>query len=176
MKSKLALLLITTSILSTGCSSILSKKEEMKVIGELNAPSWYLKEDTIYSDTVVATATETSSNMQYAVDKATFTAQVSLANTINSRVNSVSRSSIRERSDSTTGVSDIEFDRVSKIIINQHTSLFTRTKVHVYKEGNMYRAFVKLEIPIDAARKLVAGKSAPIIDRYESLEKNGEVQ
>ena len=175
MNTKLSIIL-TACLLATGCSSTFTKKEEMKTIGEINAPSWYLKEDTIFSDTVVATATETSSNMQYAVDKATFSAQVSLANTINSKVNSVSRSSIRERDDSTSGVSDVESDRVAKITINQYTSFFTRTKVQVYKEGSLYRAFVKLEIPLDAARKLVPGKNAPLVDRYKELEKNNEVQ
>lgn len=174
MRTKL-LLLIASVIMTTGCS-VLSKKEEMSVIGDLNAPGWYLKEDTIYNDKVIAMATETSSNMQFAIDKATMTAQISLANTINSKVSSVFRSSIREREDDSTGVSDVESDRVSKVTINQSTSFFTRTKLHVVKEGNLYRAFVKLEIPIDTARKLIAVKSAPVGDRYKALEKVDEVQ
>jgi len=153
---KLTSIIIAAAVIA-GCSSV-PKKEDIKQTTKagtsLQVPEWYLSEANITDSVIKVTSTDISNDMQYAIDKATFNAQVLLAKHLNSDVESLQRSSVRETDSNGTKIARIHTDSISKITTKQTLSFFTRTKLEVIKEDTNYRAFVMLQLPVSYAEQL----------------------
>lgn len=156
MKLKLVSIL-ATALLATGCAST-KFGDKGDSAESLKVPEWYLKEASVSDMSISATSTDISTDMQYAIDKATFNAQVILARHLNTQIESLQRSSVRETSTNIAKIANVHTDSVSKATTNQTLSFFTRTKLEVIKENNSYRAFVMLQLPVRYAEQLTGRK------------------
>jgi len=142
----------------TGCGTIskvnpfndgMTEIEKSK--GEI--PEWFLKPENSDQKFITAVATETSKDMQFAIDKAMMVAKVHLASKLRTDVDSLTRSSSIE---SGVGVKDVEeeTDRVQQTRVRQAIGFFKREHLQVFKERGGYRAYVMLKIKVDEARRL----------------------
>ena len=121
-----------------------------------NIPEWYKTENVKSDDELIVAATAYSKDMNVAVDKATMNARIELANRLSVKVDSL----VRETTIEDTGKkknAETSYDRVTKLVTKQVLSMYNRDKLYLAKEGEGYRAFVLLKMPVDEARKIVAG-------------------
>jgi hypothetical protein len=118
-----------------------------------NIPQWYLAKDPDDTKFIVVTATDVSKDMQFAIDKATLNAKIQLAARLKTDVDSVTRESTLESGGSGAAV-DREIDRVSKVRVKQALGFFKRENIAVFKEGDVYRAYVQFKIATEDARRL----------------------
>ena len=145
------LYILLIAVIITGCSSPkMVKLPDTK--GTI--PEWFSTEPEKQGSDIIVTATDTSRDMQFAIDKAMLQGRVELANRIGVRIESLVRESVKEDSGSKMKDVDREVDRVSKQVTNQMLSMYTREKLTVMKEDGGYRAFVMLKISEDQSRKL----------------------
>ena len=158
-------LYITAAILValTGCAS--GPKMVDLPASKGTVPEWFAAEPTKAENEILVTATDTSKDMQFAIDKAMMNARVELANRIGTRVDSLMRESVKEDSGGKMKDIDREVDRVSKQVTNQALSMYTREKLVVMKESGGFRAFVMLKMSEDQGRKLFDGLRRSSKDR-----------
>lgn len=165
-------------VLTTGCSTVneMVHGEDAMVtvakadVEELQIPKWFLFEEKDNSKFLTVTATEISKDMQFAIDKAELQARVQLAQKIGATVQSVVRESTLE---SGYGVKDVdtEIDRVSKTTTNQKIAFYRRENLSVVKEGDHYRAFVKLTLDVAEGRRLTEdGKAKSREEAFKELD------
>jgi len=136
-----------------------------------NIPQWYLAKDPDDTKFIVVTATDVSKDMQFAIDKATLNAKTQLAARLKSDVDSVTRESTLENAGSGSAV-EREIDRVSKVRVKQAIGMFKRENIAVYKEGDVYRAYVQFKIATEDAKRLTqpAGTKQSREDKFKELE------
>jgi hypothetical protein len=91
--------------------------------------------------------------MQFAIDKATLNAKIQLAARLKTDVDSVTRESTLETAGSGSAV-EREIDRVSKVRVKQAIGMFKRENIAVYKEGDVYRAYVQFKIATEDAQSI----------------------
>ena len=138
----------------TGCASTTTTKMVKTTDAPPNTiPEWFTTEN-LYPNAITVTATDVSSNMQFAIDKAMMNARVELASRISTKIESLVKESIRENGNSRDVNREIE--RVSKQLTVQQLTGYTREYLTVIKEPEGYRAFVMLKITMDESRKLVS--------------------
>jgi hypothetical protein len=94
--------------------------------------------------------------MNVAVDKATMNARIELANRLSVKVDSLVRESTIEDTGKKKSA-ETSYDRATKLVTKQVLSMYNRDKLYLAKEGEGYRAFVLLKMPVDEARKIVTG-------------------
>ena len=146
----------------TGCGTIskvnpfddgMTKIDKSK--GEI--PQWFLEPEQGDKKFITAVATETSKDMQFAIDKAMMVAKVQLASKLKTDVEALTRSSSIECG---FGIKDVEeeTDRVQQTRVRQAIGFFKREKLEVFKEKGGYRAYVMLKIKVDEARRLTEDK------------------
>lgn len=163
-----------------GCANNPNKMTEIKEAPKTATPSvpeWFIAEPQPDGKDIIVTATDTSRDMQFAIDKAMMNARVEMANRISIKVNSMIRESLLE--DGAGKMKDVEreVDRVSKLVTNQTLSLYTRDKLVVLKEDDGFRAYVMLKMNVDQGRRLVdnARKSSrEREDRFNDLDQSIE--
>ena len=136
-----------------------------------NIPQWYLAKDPDDTKFIVVTATDVSKDMQFAIDKATLNAKIQLAARLKTDVDSVTRESTLETAGTGTSV-EREIDRVSKVRVKQALGMFKRENIVVYKEGDVYRAYVQFKIATEDAQRLTqpVAKGKTREDRFKELE------
>ena len=120
-------------------------------------PEWFLEPENGDKKFITAVATETSKDMQFAIDKAMMVAKVQLASKLKTDVEALTRSSSIE---SGFGIKDVEeeTDRVQQTRVRQAIGFFKRERLEVYREKGGYRAYVMLKIKVDEARRLTDNK------------------
>ena len=148
-------IMVAISMALTGCASGPKMVDIPPSKGTV--PEWFAAEPTKVENEIVVTATDTSKDMQFAIDKAMMNARVELANRIGVKIESLMRESLKEDSGGKMKDIDREVDRVSKQVTNQALSMYTRDKLVVTKEDGGYRAFVMLKMSADQGRKLFDG-------------------
>jgi len=147
----------------TGCGTIskvnpfddgMTKVEKSK--GD-QIPEWFLEPENGDKKNITAVATETSKDMQFAIDKAMMVAKIQLASKLKTDVESLTRSSSIE---SGFGIKDVEeeTDRVQQTRVRQSIGFFKRERLEVFREKGGYRAYVMLKIKVDEARRLTEDK------------------
>ncbi len=141
-----------------------------------NIPQWYLAKDPDDTKFIVVTATDVSKDMQFAIDKATLNAKTQLAARLKSDVDSVTRESTLENAGSGSAV-EREIDRVSKVRVKQAIGMFKRENIAVYKEGDVYRAYVQFKIATEDAKRLTqpAGTKQSREDKFKELDDEQKV-
>jgi hypothetical protein len=140
-----------------------------------NIPQWYLAKDPEDTKFIVVTATDVSKDMQFAIDKATLNAKIQLAARLKSDVDSVTRESTLETAGSGSAV-EREIDRVSKVRVKQAIGMFKRENIAVFKEGDVYRAYVQFKIATEDAKRLtqpVGNKNRE--DKFKELDDEPKV-
>ena len=120
-------------------------------------PEWFLEPENGDKKFITAVATETSKDMQFAIDKAMMVAKVQLASKLKTDVEALTRSSSVE---SGFGIKDVEVetDKVQQTRVRQAIGFFKRERLEVYREKGGYRAYVMLKIKVDEARRLTDNK------------------
>ena len=155
-------IIILMAFVLTGCGTVqkinpfddgMTKLEKSK--GEI--PEWFLEPENSDKKFITAVATETSKDMQFAIDKAMMVAKVQLASKLKTNVESLTRSSSIE---SGVGIKDVEeeTDRVQQTRVRQAIGFFKRERLDVFREKGGYRAYVMLKIKVDEARRLTDNK------------------
>jgi len=155
-------IIILMAFVLTGCGTVqkinpfddgLTKLEKSK--GKI--PEWFLEPENGDKKFITAVATETSKDMQFAIDKAMMVAKVQLASKLKTNVESLTRSSSIE---SGVGIKDVEeeTDRVQQTRVRQAIGFFKRERLDVFREKGGYRAYVMLKIKVDEARRLTDNK------------------
>jgi hypothetical protein len=141
-----------------------------------NIPQWYLAKDPDDTKFIVVTATDVSKDMQFAIDKATLSAKTQLAGRLKTDIDSVTRESTIETAGSGSAV-EREIDRVSKVRVKQAIGMFKRENVAVFKEGDVYRAYVQFKIATEDAQRLTqpVGKNKNREDKFKELEDEPKV-
>ena len=120
-------------------------------------PGWFLEPEQGDKKFITAVATETSKDMQFAIDKAMMVAKVQLASKLKTDIEALTRSSSIE---SGFGIKDVEeeTDRVQQTRVRQAIGFFKREHLQVFREKGGYRAYVMLKIKVDEARRLTDNK------------------
>lgn len=171
MKRNILLLtVIAAALIATGCSSTKSDKVQMQAIPEFKneIPDWYRTENLSTDKDLIVAATDKSKDMQFAIDKAMVNARIELANRLNVEVQSL----VTETTSDKSGSVEREIERVSKVITKQTISMYQREKLYIAKEGDNYRAFVLLKMPIDEGRRIINGAiKNKRQDKFEQLDK-----
>jgi hypothetical protein len=141
-----------------------------------NIPQWYLAKDPDDTKFIVVTATDVSKDMQFAIDKATLNAKIQLAARLKTDVDSVTRESTLETAGSGSAV-EREIDRVSKVRVKQAIGMFKRENIAVFKEGDVYRAYVQFKIATEDAKRLTqpANANKNREDKFKELEDEPKV-
>lgn len=165
---------VASVALLSGCSTFKAdpnKTVEIPANKLDNIPQWYLAKDTDDTKFIVVTATDVSKDMQFAIDKATLNAKIQLAARLKTDVDSVTRESTLETAGNGTSV-EREIDRVSKVRVKQALGFFKRENIAVYKEGDVYRAYVQFKIATEDAQRLTqpVAKGKTREDRFKELE------
>lgn len=165
-------------IVTTGCSTVnkMVHGEEAMIevpassIEELEVPAWFLTKEEGKSKVLTVTATETSKDLQFAIDKAELNARVKLAQKLGTTVKSLVRESALETG---VGVKDVEteVDRVSQSSTDQLIGFYRRENLKVVREGEYYRAYVMLRLDTEEGRRLtLKPKTQNREDRFKQLE------
>jgi hypothetical protein len=155
-------IIILFAFVLTGCGTVqkinpfddgMTKVEKSK--GEI--PEWFLEPENGDKKFITAVATETSKDMQFAIDKAMMVAKVQLASKLKTDVEALTRSSSIE---SGVGIKDVEeeTDRVQQTRVRQAIGFFKRERLEVFREKGGFRAYVMLKIKVDEARRLTDNK------------------
>jgi len=155
-------IVIVMALVMAGCSTVkkvnpfddgMTKVEKSK--GEI--PEWFLEPESGDKKFITAVATETSKDMQFAIDKAMMVAKVQLASKLRTDVEALTRSSSIE---SGVGIKDVEeeTDRVQQTRVRQAIGFFKRERLEVFREKGGFRAYVMLKIKVDEARRLTDNK------------------
>ena len=165
---------VASVIVLSGCSTFKAdpnKTVEIPANKLDNIPQWYLAKDPDDTKFIVVTATDVSKDMQFAIDKATLNAKTQLAARLKSDVDSVTRESTLENAGSGSAV-EREIDRVSKVRVKQAIGMFKRENIAVYKEGDVYRAYVQFKIATEDAKRLTqpAGTKQSREDKFKELD------
>jgi hypothetical protein len=169
---------VASMVALSGCSTFKAdpnKTVEIPANKLDNIPQWYLAKDPDDTKFIVVTATDVSKDMQFAIDKATLNAKIQLAARLKSDVDSVARESTLETAGSGSAV-EREIDRVSKVRVKQAIGMFKRENIAVYKEGDVYRAYVQFKIATEDAKRLtqpVGNKSRE--DKFKELDDEPKV-
>ena len=141
-------IVIIMALVMAGCSTVkkvnpfdngMTKVEKSK--GEI--PEWFLEPESSDKKFITAVATETSKDMQFAIDKAMMVAKVQLASKLKTDVEALTRSSSIE---SGVGVKDVEeeTDRVQQTRVRQAIGFFKRERLEVFREKGGFRGYVML--------------------------------
>ena len=137
-------------------------------------PKWY-KELPTDDEAIFTTGTATAPDLQLAVDVATLNAKVTLADRINGKLDSMTKSFVAK-----IGSTDIdssvlnEIEKTSKnVIASVDVAGYNPTKIDVFPSGTQYRAFVLLRYDNKEAYKIIMNrlrKDRMVYSRIRSTE------
>ena len=167
---------VASMVALSGCSTFKAdpnKTVEIPANKLDNIPQWYLAKDPDDTKFIVVTATDVSKDMQFAIDKATLNAKIQLSARLKTDVDSVTRESTLETAGSGSAV-EREIDRVSKVRVKQAIGMFKRENVAVFKEGDVYRAYVQFKIATEDAQRLTqpANRGKVRDERFKELDED----
>ena len=183
MNTKLMASVSTLALVLSACASQEPKPfaETPEVIyktAKVNAavsviPSWY-GEMPEKKGSIFTVGSATAPDLQFAVDVATINAKVVLADRINGKLKSMTKSWMAK-----LGQTDIdatvmmEIEKVSKnIIANVDVAGYSPVKVDVFPAGTQYRAFVLLEYSDKEAAKIIYNRMRKDRMVYSRLRSN----
>ena len=161
-----AVILVGCSTPKPGTPEFVQKKEDeqqkaaVKTVEQTisKAPDWYTK-PPVDTNSVYQPATESSPDMQRAMDKAVMTAKSQLASKLGDRVSQ----KIKEFASESGTINDeqvvrtIETARIS-VTTDQNVAGYVLEKSEVVPEGNRYRAYVLLRYPVGENNKVISAQ------------------
>ena len=137
-------------------------------------PDWY-NEMPEKKGSIFTVGSAVAPDLQFAVDIATINAKVVLADRINGKLKSLTKSWMAKIGQTDVDASVMtEIEKVSKnVIANVDVSGYNPTKVDVFPSGTQYRAFVLLEYSDKEAAKIIFNrmrKDRLVYSRLRSTE------
>ena len=122
-----------------------------------NMPEWYL-EPGVDEDHLYAAATATSKDVQTAVDKAKARARGDLATQMQTRMTNLTKDFQEETGEADDSEYLQYFSATTKSVTDQVLSGSRVEKKHPVIEGDIWRAYVLMSLPIGPANKLLMEK------------------
>ena len=166
MNTKLMASVSTLALVLSACASqepkpmaetpeVIYKTAKVKAAVSI-VPSWY-NEMPEKKGSIFTVGSAVAPDLQFAVDIATINAKVVLADRINGKLKSLTKSWMAKIGQTDVDASVMtEIEKVSKnIIANVDVSGYNPTKVDVFPSGTQYRAFVLLEYSDKEAAKII---------------------
>ena len=184
MNTKLMASVSTLALVLSACASqepkpMVETPEVIYKTAKVNAavtvvPDWY-KEMPEKEGSIFTVGAAVAPDLQFAVDIATMNAKVVLADRINGKLKSLTKSWMAKIGQTDVDASVMtEIEKVSKnIIANVDVSGYNPTKVDVFPSGTQYRAFVLLEYSDKEAAKIIFNrmrKDRLVYSRLRSTE------
>ncbi len=122
-----------------------------------NIPKWYMNppSDPNY---IFATGTATSRDLQLARDKATSTARMEIAKTVETRMNGISKRFQEEVGTGTDSQYLDQFTQATKEVVSTVLSGVAVDKTEITNEAGVFRAYVLLNMPIGATSQALLDK------------------
>ena len=183
MNTKLMASVSTLALVLSACASQEPKPmaETPEVIyktAKVNAavtvvPDWY-KEMPEKEGSIFTVGAAVAPDLQFAVDIATMNAKVVLADRINGKLKSLTKSWMAKLGQTDVDASVMtEIEKVSKnVIANVDVSGYSPNKVDVFPSGTQYRAFVLLEYSDKEAAKIIFNRMRKDRLVYSRLRSN----
>ena len=136
-------------------------------------PDWY-KEMPQKDGSIFTVGSAVAPDLQFAVDIATLNAKVVLADRINGKLKSLTKSWMAKLGQTDVDSSVMsEIEKVAKnVIANVDVSGYNPTKVDVFPSGTQYRAFVLLEYSDKEASKIIFNRMRKDRMVYSRLRSN----
>ena len=136
-------------------------------------PDWY-NEMPEKEGSIFTVGAAVAPDLQFAVDIATMNAKVVLADRINGKLKSLTKSWMAKIGQTDVDASVMtEIEKVSKnVIANVDVSGYNPTKVDVFPSGTQYRAFVLLEYSDKEAAKIIFNRMRKDRLVYSRLRSN----
>jgi len=143
-----SLVFLTSLIYLSGCAS----NKNLTDTSTGNIPDWYtnIPHDPNY---FFATNSQTSRDMQMAVDKATVGARANIARQVQTKLSSLQKRFRQEVGTSDSSQLLSQFTEVTKNVTDETMSGSHVSKQKVLKDKNAFRAYVLVEYPVGAANK-----------------------
>tara|TARA_R110000824_G_scaffold73205_2_gene186462 strand:+ start:1913 stop:2575 length:663 start_codon:yes stop_codon:yes gene_type:complete len=183
MNTKLMASVSTLALVLNACASQEPKPmaETPEVIyktAKVNAavsiiPSWY-NEMPEKKGSIFTVGAATAPDLQFAVDVATINAKVVLADRINGKLKSMTKSWMAKLGQTDVDATVMmEIEKVSKnVIANVDVAGYNPVKVDVFPAGTQYRAFVLLEYSDKEAAKIIFNRLRKDRMVYSRLRSN----
>ena len=171
--NKVNILAAAAAVILVGCATpkpgtpeFVQKKEDeqqkaaVKTVEQTvsKTPAWYTQ-PPVDTNSVYQSASESSPDMQRAMDKAVMTAKSQLASKLGDRVSQ----KIKEFASESGTINDeqvvrtIETARIS-VTTDQNVAGYVLEKSEVVPEGNRYRAYVLLRYPVGENNKVISAQ------------------
>lgn len=183
MNTKLMASVSTLALVLSACASqepkpMVETPEVIYKTAKVNAavtvvPDWY-KEMPEKEGSIFTVGAAVAPDLQFAVDIATMNAKVVLADRINGKLKSLTKSWMAKIGQTDVDASVMtEIEKVSKnVIANVDVSGYNPTKVDVFPSGTQYRAFVLLEYSDKEAAKIIFNRMRKDRLVYSRLRSN----
>lgn len=154
-------LIVSVAVLMTACSNFkynqsvdLSAPKFGSNSKSVDVPDWYLTTEK-EPNSIYGVASEVSTDMQFAVDKAMLSAKRELASNFSSHIDSMMKDYSAQAGGSNAEVLQ-EINRTTKLVVNKVNLIgVNRTNFKIVKEDNQYRAYVKLKYAVDDSNRIL---------------------
>ena len=154
-------LIVSVAVLMTACSNFkynqsvdLSAPKFGSNSKSVDVPDWYLTTEK-EPNSIYGVASEVSTDMQFAVDKAMLSAKRELASNFSSHIDSMMKDYSAQAGGSNADVLQ-EINRTTKLVVNKVNLIgVNRTNFKIVKEDNQYRAYVKLKYAVDDSNRIL---------------------
>ena len=183
MNTKLMASVSTLALVLSACASqepkpLAETPEVIYKTAKVNAavsiiPSWY-NEMPEKKGSIFTVGSATAPDLQFAVDVATINAKVVLADRINGKLKSMTKSWMAKLGQTDVDATVMmEIEKVSKnVIANVDVAGYNPVKVDVFPAGTQYRAFVLLEYSDKEAAKIIFNRMRKDRMVYSRLRSN----
>jgi hypothetical protein len=167
--NKLVLVALIIVALIIGCAS-----SGVTKVGEIEIPDWYLNPPTD-ANFIYGKSTNTSADLQLAIDKAKQGARLDIAENLESHIMGLVKKFDEEVGGGEESEYLTQFTQVSKNVVDQTLVGSRENKTKVKQEGKLFRAFVLMELPIGKAREellkqLSAGENENLYTRFRASQ------
>ena len=183
MNTKLMASVSTLALVLSACASqepkpLAETPEVIYKTAKVNAavsiiPSWY-NEMPEKKGSIFTVGSATAPDLQFAVDVATINAKVVLADRINGKLKSMTKSWMAKLGQTDVDATVMmEIEKVAKnVIANVDVAGYSPVKVDVFPAGTQYRAFVLLEYSDKEAAKIIFNRLRKDRMVYSRLRSN----
>jgi hypothetical protein len=121
------------------------------------APAWFTEYRTKDDANIFAVASEYSTDMQFAIDKANLSAKRQIAAQMDSTISSMMKDYATESGSSSNAEVMREVERVTRQVTAKAQIIgFKRDRFEIKREGKGYRVFSRMIFPYDDSNKILA--------------------
>lgn len=155
------LLIVSAAVFMTACSNMkysqnfdVSAPKFGSDSKSVDVPDWYLASDK-ETNAIYGVASEVSTDMQFAVDKAMLSAKRELASNFSSHIDAMMKDYTAQAGNADAEVLQ-EINRTTKLVVNKVNLIgVNRTNFKIVKEDKQYRAYVKVRYAVDDSNRIL---------------------